>query len=77
MRDHTSGANVEELLRQSRMELQWIQRQLALIAARNMHHHHLHSKGKVLLDHILYACVTTTTATTAKFKKKYIYSKYT
>lgn len=47
MRDHTSGANVEELLRQSQMELQWIQRQLAMIAARNIHHHHLHTKGKV------------------------------
>ncbi|XP_040915059.1 RIMS-binding protein 2 [Toxotes jaculatrix] len=46
MRDHTSSANVEELLRQSQMELQWIQRQLAMIAARNIHHHHLHSKGK-------------------------------
>ncbi|XP_069369989.1 RIMS-binding protein 2 isoform X8 [Paralichthys olivaceus] len=47
MRDHTSGANVEELLRQSQMELQWIQRQLAMIAARNIHHHHLHSKAKL------------------------------
>ncbi|XP_034458199.1 RIMS-binding protein 2-like isoform X16 [Hippoglossus hippoglossus] len=47
MRDHTSGANVEELLRQSQMELQWIQRQLAMIAARNVHHHHLHSKAKL------------------------------
>ncbi|CAK6954647.1 LOW QUALITY PROTEIN: RIMS-binding protein 2 [Scomber scombrus] len=46
MRDHKSGANVEELLRQSQMELQWIQRQLAMIAARNIHHHHLHIKGK-------------------------------
>ncbi|XP_078017961.1 RIMS-binding protein 2 isoform X6 [Epinephelus lanceolatus] len=46
MRDHTSGANVEELLRQSQMELQWIQRQLAMIAARNIHHHHLHTKAK-------------------------------
>lgn len=48
MRDHTSCPNVEELLRQSQMELQWIQRQLAMIAARNLHHHHLHSKVKVL-----------------------------
>lgn len=48
MRDHTSSANVEELLRQSHMELQWIQRQLAMIAARNTHHHHLHTKNKVL-----------------------------
>ncbi|CAB1446068.1 unnamed protein product [Pleuronectes platessa] len=48
MRDHTSGANVEDLLRQSQMELQWIQRQLAMIAARNVHHHHLHSKAKPL-----------------------------
>ncbi|XP_056259260.1 RIMS-binding protein 2-like isoform X5 [Seriola aureovittata] len=46
MRDHTSGTNVEELLRQSQMELQWIQRQLAMIAARNLHHHHLHTKVK-------------------------------
>ncbi|XP_038589877.1 RIMS-binding protein 2-like isoform X4 [Micropterus salmoides] len=46
MRDHTSSAHVEELLRQSQMELQWIQRQLAMIAARNIHHHHLHTKGK-------------------------------
>ncbi|XP_047425140.1 RIMS-binding protein 2-like isoform X2 [Mugil cephalus] len=46
MRDHTSGANVEDLLRRSQMELQWIQRQLAMIAARNIHHHHLHTKGK-------------------------------
>ncbi|TMS08001.1 hypothetical protein E3U43_005484, partial [Larimichthys crocea] len=47
MRDHTSSVHVEELLRQSQMELQWIQRQLALIAARNIHHHHLHAKGKL------------------------------
>ncbi|XP_034566287.1 RIMS-binding protein 2-like isoform X2 [Notolabrus celidotus] len=47
MRDHTSSAHVEELLRQSQMELQWIQRQLAMIAARNIHHHHLHSKAKL------------------------------
>lgn len=53
MRDHTSSVHVEELLRQSQMELQWIQRQLALIAARNIHHHHLHAKGKVLWYHIL------------------------
>ncbi|KAM9841129.1 RIMS-binding protein 2 [Aulostomus maculatus] len=46
MRDHTSSVNVEELLRRSQMELQWIQRQLAMIAARNTHHHHLHTKGK-------------------------------
>ncbi|XP_051794940.1 RIMS-binding protein 2 isoform X2 [Acanthochromis polyacanthus] len=47
MRDHKSSTNVEDLLRQSQMELQWIQRQLAMIAARNMHHHHLHTKGKL------------------------------
>lgn len=47
MRDHKSSANVENLLRESQMELQWIQRQLATIAARNLHHHHLQSKGKV------------------------------
>ncbi|XP_067340627.1 RIMS-binding protein 2 isoform X3 [Channa argus] len=46
MRDHTSSANVEELLRQSQMELQWIQRQLAMITARNIHHHQLHTKAK-------------------------------
>ncbi|XP_071322213.1 RIMS-binding protein 2 isoform X4 [Trachinotus anak] len=46
MRDHTSSTNVEELLRQSQMELQWIQRQLAMIAARNLHHHHLYTKVK-------------------------------
>ncbi|XP_068561981.1 RIMS-binding protein 2-like isoform X2 [Cebidichthys violaceus] len=46
MRDHTSGANMEELLRRSQVELQWIQRQLAMIAARNIQHHHLHTKGK-------------------------------
>ncbi|XP_029300189.1 LOW QUALITY PROTEIN: RIMS-binding protein 2-like [Cottoperca gobio] len=46
MRDHTSGVNVEERLRQSQMELQWIQRQLAMIGARNIHHHHLHTKSK-------------------------------
>ncbi|XP_028458025.1 RIMS-binding protein 2 [Perca flavescens] len=50
MRDHTSGANVEERLRQSHMELQWIQRQLAMIAARNLHHHHLHTKGKARFE---------------------------
>nr|XP_046231588.1 RIMS-binding protein 2 [Scatophagus argus] len=47
MRDHTSSVHVEELLRQSQMELQWIQRQLAMIAARNIYHHHLHTKGKL------------------------------
>uniref|UniRef100_A0A671TP56 RIMS-binding protein 2 n=1 Tax=Sparus aurata TaxID=8175 RepID=A0A671TP56_SPAAU len=46
MRDHTSTVHVEELLRQSQMELQWIQRQLAMISARNIHHHHLHAKAK-------------------------------
>ncbi|XP_077353429.1 RIMS-binding protein 2-like isoform X4 [Festucalex cinctus] len=46
MRDHTSGVNVEELLRHSQMELQWIQRQLAMIAARNTRHHHVHSMTK-------------------------------
>ncbi|XP_069019288.1 RIMS-binding protein 2 isoform X3 [Embiotoca jacksoni] len=47
MRDHLSSANVEDLLRQSQMELQWIQRQLAMIAARNIHHHHQHTKSKL------------------------------
>ncbi|XP_076614785.1 RIMS-binding protein 2-like isoform X4 [Chaetodon auriga] len=47
MRDHTSSVHVEELLRQSQMELQWIQRQLAMITARNIRHHHLHTKGKL------------------------------
>ncbi|XP_030291383.1 RIMS-binding protein 2 isoform X2 [Sparus aurata] len=47
MRDHTSTVHVEELLRQSQMELQWIQRQLAMISARNIHHHHLHAKAKL------------------------------
>ncbi|XP_041826823.1 RIMS-binding protein 2 isoform X8 [Melanotaenia boesemani] len=47
MKDQTSSTNVEDLLRQSQMELQWIQRQLAMIAARNTHHHHLHTKGKL------------------------------
>ncbi|KAM9735734.1 RIMS-binding protein 2 isoform 2-T2 [Menidia menidia] len=46
MKDQTPNTSVEDLLRQSQMELQWIQRQLALIAARNVHHHHLHTKGK-------------------------------
>ncbi|KAJ4926029.1 hypothetical protein JOQ06_008214 [Pogonophryne albipinna] len=46
MRDHTSGANVEERLRRSQMELQWIQRQLAIIGARNKHNHHLLAKCK-------------------------------
>ncbi|XP_068430060.1 RIMS-binding protein 2 isoform X3 [Clinocottus analis] len=46
MRDHTSGANMEELLKRSQVELQWIQRQLAMIAARNIQHHHLHTKSK-------------------------------
>ncbi|XP_077398593.1 RIMS-binding protein 2 isoform X11 [Vanacampus margaritifer] len=46
MRDHTSGVNVEELLRHSQMELQWIQRQLAMIAARNARRHHVHSMAK-------------------------------
>ncbi|KAA8584180.1 hypothetical protein FQN60_007965, partial [Etheostoma spectabile] len=50
MRNHTSGANVEERLRQSHMELQWIQRQLATIAAKNLHHHHLHTKGKTRFE---------------------------
>lgn len=48
MRDHTSSVNVEELLRHSQMELQWIQRQLATIAARNTNLHHIHAKAKVL-----------------------------
>nr|XP_057912566.1 RIMS-binding protein 2 isoform X3 [Doryrhamphus excisus] len=48
MRDHTSGANVEELLRHSQMELQWIQRQLTTINARN--HQHVHSKAKSKLE---------------------------
>lgn len=55
MRDHTSTVHVEELLRQSQMELQWIQRQLAMISARNIHHHHLHAKAKVLWYHLLWA----------------------
>ncbi|XP_029940215.1 RIMS-binding protein 2 isoform X2 [Salarias fasciatus] len=46
MRDQESSSKVEDLLRQSQMELQWIQRQLAMIAARNLHHHHLQLKGK-------------------------------
>ncbi|XP_019738177.1 RIMS-binding protein 2-like isoform X1 [Hippocampus comes] len=46
MRDHTSSVNVEELLRHSQMELQWIQRQLATIAARNTNLHHIHAKAK-------------------------------
>uniref|UniRef100_A0A3B3HR84 RIMS-binding protein 2 n=1 Tax=Oryzias latipes TaxID=8090 RepID=A0A3B3HR84_ORYLA len=46
MKEHTSGANVEDLLRKSQMELQWIQRQLALMAARNKHQPHLYTKGK-------------------------------
>ncbi|XP_072228174.1 RIMS-binding protein 2 isoform X3 [Leuresthes tenuis] len=46
MKNQTSNINVEDLLRQSQMELQWIQRQLAMITARNIHHHHLHTKGK-------------------------------
>nr|XP_023009003.1 RIMS-binding protein 2 isoform X8 [Maylandia zebra] len=50
MRDHKSSANVENLLRESQRELQWIQRQLAMIAARNLHHHHLQSKGKSRYD---------------------------
>uniref|UniRef100_A0A7N6F6E5 SH3 domain-containing protein n=1 Tax=Anabas testudineus TaxID=64144 RepID=A0A7N6F6E5_ANATE len=50
MRDHTLSANVEELLRHSQMELLWIQRQLAMIAARNIHHHQLHTKGKSRCD---------------------------
>ncbi|XP_078811888.1 RIMS-binding protein 2 isoform X6 [Oryzias latipes] len=47
MKEHTSGANVEDLLRKSQMELQWIQRQLALMAARNKHQPHLYTKGKL------------------------------
>nr|XP_020465450.1 RIMS-binding protein 2-like isoform X3 [Monopterus albus] len=46
MRDHTLSANVEEVLRQSQMELEWFQKQLDMITTRNMHHHHLHTKGK-------------------------------
>ncbi|XP_057674542.1 RIMS-binding protein 2 isoform X3 [Corythoichthys intestinalis] len=46
MRDHTSSVNVQELLRHSHMELQWIQRQLAMITARSTHHHHIPSKAK-------------------------------
>ncbi|XP_075999451.1 RIMS-binding protein 2-like isoform X2 [Genypterus blacodes] len=45
VRDHASGADVEELLRRSQMELQWMQRQLAMISARNIHHN-LHTKAK-------------------------------
>ncbi|XP_061656058.1 RIMS-binding protein 2 isoform X2 [Phyllopteryx taeniolatus] len=50
MRDHTSGVNVEELLRHSQMELQWMQRQLALIAARKTHHDHGQAKEKSKLE---------------------------
>ena len=67
MKDQTSNINVEDLLRQSQMELQWIQRQLAMITARNIHHHHLHTKGKVMLFCTLWACAAFT-AVTAKIK---------
>ncbi|CAL8322340.1 unnamed protein product [Lota lota] len=43
MRGYRSNGNVEELLKQSQMELSWIQRQLAMISIRNTH---LHTKGK-------------------------------
>ncbi|XP_027881940.1 RIMS-binding protein 2-like isoform X8 [Xiphophorus couchianus] len=47
MRDRTTSTKMEDLLRESQMELQWIQRQLAMIGARNRHHQHLlHIKGK-------------------------------
>uniref|UniRef100_A0A3B5PUP2 RIMS-binding protein 2 n=1 Tax=Xiphophorus maculatus TaxID=8083 RepID=A0A3B5PUP2_XIPMA len=47
MRDQTTSTKMEDLLRKSQMELQWIQRQLAMIGARNRHHQHLlHIKGK-------------------------------
>ncbi|XP_032425529.1 RIMS-binding protein 2-like isoform X3 [Xiphophorus hellerii] len=47
MRDQTTSTKMEDLLRESQMELQWIQRQLAMIGARNRHHQHLlHIKGK-------------------------------
>ena len=44
MRGYRSNGNVEELLKQSQMELSWIQRQLAMISIRNTH---LHTNGKV------------------------------
>uniref|UniRef100_A0A8C5CRC6 RIMS binding protein 2a n=1 Tax=Gadus morhua TaxID=8049 RepID=A0A8C5CRC6_GADMO len=44
MRGYRSNGNVEELLKQSQMELSWIQRQLAMVSIRNTH---LHTKGKV------------------------------
>ncbi|XP_056443725.1 RIMS-binding protein 2 [Gadus chalcogrammus] len=43
MRGYRSNGNVEELLKQSQMELSWIQRQLAMVSIRNTH---LHTKGK-------------------------------
>ncbi|XP_017163368.1 RIMS-binding protein 2-like isoform X9 [Poecilia reticulata] len=47
MRDQTTSTKMEDLLRESQRELQWIQRQLAMIGARNRHHQHLlHIKGK-------------------------------
>ncbi|XP_043951695.1 RIMS-binding protein 2 isoform X13 [Gambusia affinis] len=47
MRDQKTSTKMEDLLRESQMELQWIQRQLAMIGARNRHHQHLlHIKGK-------------------------------
>ncbi|XP_037835429.1 RIMS-binding protein 2 isoform X8 [Kryptolebias marmoratus] len=48
MRSQTTSCNVDGLLRQSQMELQWIQRQLAMINARSIHH--LHTKGKSKYD---------------------------
>ncbi|XP_016534235.1 RIMS-binding protein 2-like isoform X11 [Poecilia formosa] len=47
MRDQTTSTKMEDLLRESQRELQWIQRQLAMIGARNRNHQHLlHIKGK-------------------------------
>ncbi|XP_070408369.1 peripheral-type benzodiazepine receptor-associated protein 1-like [Nothobranchius furzeri] len=46
MKDQTTSSNVATMLRQSQVELQWIQRQLAMINARSAHHNHLHTKGK-------------------------------
>ncbi|XP_034048924.1 RIMS-binding protein 2 isoform X2 [Thalassophryne amazonica] len=45
MRGDACNVNVEERLKQTQMELQWIQRQLTIIAARNVHNH-LHTKAK-------------------------------
>ncbi|XP_028318502.1 RIMS-binding protein 2 isoform X3 [Gouania willdenowi] len=42
MRDHKQSANSEDLLRRTQSELEWIQGQLDVITARNIHHHHHH-----------------------------------